>query len=258
MTLAGRSPSLQDRIRAVLASPRVLRILPPRADAPWAAPYAAPADLQALYEACDGLVTENGFTLLGRGEIHDATRWLVLDRALGWPEDLLVIGERTASAVVLDLDVNGVRAGGGVLEAASDDLESFERVASDAVAYVELQVGLADPAPPPEVLAGRAAEAGDREKLEAELARPAYPGQERRRAALLHELGRMHAFHKDEARALAAFERSADARAGLVRKGAAERERAAAWKAAAITALGAGAEAVAAMCEARAKGGAAR
>ena len=163
MTEASRSPSLrdvQDRIQTVLASPRIARIVPPRADAPWGAPHPAPPDLDALYRSCDGLVTENGFTLLGRGEVFDTTRWLVLDKALSWPDDLLVIGERTASVVVVDLDVHGSRAGGGVLEAASDDLETFERVASDALAYISLQIGLLDPAPPAEVRARRAADEG--------------------------------------------------------------------------------------------------
>ena len=258
MTEASRSPSLrdvQDRIETVLASPRIARIVPPRADAPWGAPHPAPPDLDALYRSCDGLVTENGFTLLGRGEVFDTTRWLVLDKALSWPDDFLVIGERTASAVVVDLDVLGSRAGGGVLEAASDDLETFERVASDALAYISLQIGLLDPAPPAEVRARRAADEGDREALETELSRVSYPGQDRKRAALFHELGRLHAKKGDGARALLAFERSAEARALLVREGARDRERAAAWKAAAITARGTGDETVAAMCEARAAGG---
>src|SRR5262249_21956786 len=97
MGILARSPSLQDHIATLLRSPRFARVVPPRPDARWAVPHAMPPDLAALYQLCDGLVTENGFTLLGCGELHDTTRWLVLDRALGWPDDLVVIGERAAS-----------------------------------------------------------------------------------------------------------------------------------------------------------------
>ena len=78
----------------------------------------------------------------GRGELGDVTRWLVLEKGLAWADDLVVIGERRDSVLVLDFDERGARAGGGVLEAGSDDLEALERVATDVVGYLATRLGL--------------------------------------------------------------------------------------------------------------------
>lgn len=245
--------TLSERIEALLAAPRITEKKPPREGA-WSAPHMEPDDLAALYAACDGLaIDEGGVLLLGEGELWDATRWLVLDKALDWPDDLLVVGERRDRVVVLDLDVEGVRAGGGVLEASSDELETFERVASDVVAWASIHAGGSpDPSPPAEVAAATALEAGDRGALEAALLRGFYPGSDARLAAFALRLGAMCVASGEPERAMRAFERSVAARTRTVRRGAEERERALAWRAAAQASRAAGSIELAEACEARA------
>jgi hypothetical protein len=132
----------QDRVTRLFTSPELSITRPPR-DIAWPLALPIPPDLRALYAVCDGLKTRDGFTLLGKGELKDVTDWLVLDKGLGWPSDYVVVGERHDMVVVVDLDVEGTRGGGGVLEAPNDALESFEPAACDLVAYLEARVGLA-------------------------------------------------------------------------------------------------------------------
>jgi hypothetical protein len=238
----------------LLASPRVVARRPGR-EVAWPVAYPEPADLAALYASCDGLTLEDGTALLGKGEIADVTRWIVLEKSLGWADDIVVVGERRDVVVVLDLDVRGVRAGGGVLETASDDLESFDRVASSVLAYWLGRAGAGeDDAPPPELAARTAAARGDAASLERELGRPLYPRSERLFARLALDLGKLWARAGDEERALSAFARSAAAREETVGAAGRPMERAAAWRAAAHAARSCGAAAIADICEARARG----
>jgi len=242
------------RVAQLLASPRVLAVRPTRAVA-WPIAHPEPPDLAALYARCDGLTLDDGTTLLGKGEIGDVTRWLVLEKSLGWADDLVVVGERRDVVVVLDLDDHGVRAGGGVLETSSDDLETFERVASCVLAYALGRTGAGvDDAPPPEMAARTAAARADAASLERELERPMYPGSERLFARLALDLGALLARAGDEERALSAFARSVAAREALVGAAGRPLERAAAWRAAAHAARSCGAAALASLCEARAGG----
>jgi hypothetical protein len=238
-------------VAALLAAARVVERRPPREGA-WPFAFAEPEDLAALYAACDGLRTEDGAIVLGRGELRDATRWLVLDRALDWGEDLVVVGERLDSVVVLDLDLGGERAGGGVLEAPTDDLRALERVASDVVAWATLHACAGDdPAPPPEVLAARASDAEDAAALDAALARPWYPGHDAARSRAWARLGELRAREGAKERALAAFERSVEARVRTVPRGAEAREGQRAWSACALAARRAGDPELARLCEER-------
>jgi hypothetical protein len=246
--------SYADRANLLLTSPRVRERKPPR-DIVWPIAHAEPADLSLLYELCDGLALDDGARLFGRGELHDVTQWLVLEKGLGWPDDLVVVGERRDVVVVLDLDVGGVRAGGGVLEVGADDLGAFDRVASSVLGYLLVRSGVGDDdAPPPEVAARRAARDQDRTALERELARPMYPGQERLFASLAVELGALSAAVGETERALSAFAASVEARARSVTPDARRAERSAGWRAAAIASRARGAVALAEECEARARG----
>jgi hypothetical protein len=243
-----------ERAKSLLASPRVSRVVPLRPEAAWPFSFAEPADLAALYGVCDGIELDDGVRIFGRGELRDVTAWLVLEKGLSWPEDLVVAGERRDIVIVLDLDVEGVRAGGGVLEVGADDLGSFERVASGVLAYLLVRTGTAqDIDPPAEIEATRAARAGDRDALERALARPMYPGNERALAALFLELGALHAVAGEAERALRGFEQSVEARLRAVGRGGRNNERITAWTAAAHVARSRGAERVAAACEERAR-----
>jgi hypothetical protein len=243
-----------ERAIRLLASPRVVRAVPARPDAVWPFSYPEPADLTALYAVCDGLELDDGVRIFGRGELRDVTAWLMLEKGLSWPEDLIVAGERRDIVVVLDLDVDGVRAGGGLLEVGTDDLGSFERVASGLLDYLLVRAGAGeDIAPPPEIDARNAARAGDRGALQRALGRPMYPGSERVLAALCLELGALHADAGDAERTLHAFEQSVEARLRAVGRGGRHAERVAAWTAAAHVARTRGADAVAVECEARAR-----
>jgi hypothetical protein len=243
-----------DVVARVLASPAVLTAKPPRGAA-WPLPCAEPADVRALYDACDGLTLSSGVALFGRGELRDVTQWLVLEKGLEWPPDLVVVGERRDSVIVLDLDEQGARAGGGVLEVANDDLGVFERMASGLVAYLAIQAGAGhDPSPPPEVAARLAAAQADPAALARELERPLYPGQPRLAAALGNRLGELFAQAGQSERAWTAFEAAVRARVSAAGRGALEAERKAGWRAAALACRASGAEALAQRCEARAEG----
>jgi hypothetical protein len=244
------------RVNRMLASVRVVARKSPR-DVAWPVAHPQPADLVALYHACDGLELDDGTHLFGKGELRDVTEWLVLEKGLGWSDDLVVIGERRDVVLVLDLDVHAARAGGGALETGADDLGAFERVAADVVGYLMTRVGVTDDdvAAPPEVAARRAAAAGDLSRLEAELARPWYPGDGRLFASLALELGAAWAVAGDEERAMVVFARSVDARVLGVGRGGQAGERAAAWWAAARSCRARGATIVADRCEARASRG---
>src|SRR6266851_4878494 len=93
-----------DGVARLLQSPRV-RGTRPRRDVAWPVPHPEPPDLSALYAVCDGLELADGVRLFGRGELGDVTQWLVLEKGLGWPDDLVVVGERRDVVIVLDLDV---------------------------------------------------------------------------------------------------------------------------------------------------------
>ena len=248
--------SQAERATLLLASPRVKRVVPPRPDAAWPFAHREPADLVALYAACDGVELDDGVHIFGRGELRDVTAWLVLEKGLSWPDDLMVAGERRDIIIVLDLDVHGLRAGGGVLEVGADDLGSFERVASSVLDYLLVRTGTGeDVAPPPEIEARRAAREGDRDTLERALGRPMYPGSDRAVAALALELGSLHAATGDAQRTLRAFEQSVEARLRAVGRGGRDAERMAAWTAAAHVARTRRAEAIALECERRAREG---
>ncbi|HMI87462.1 MAG TPA: hypothetical protein VK550_25415 [Polyangiaceae bacterium] len=243
-----------ERTALLLASPRVRSAAAVRPDAVWPFAHAEPADLRALYHHCDGIELDDGVRIFGRGELHDVTSWLVLEKGLSWPDDLIVAGERRDIVIALDLDVRGVRAGGGVLEVGADDLGSFERVASGVLDYLLVRSGTAeDMAPPGEIEAKRAARTGDRDALERALLRPMYPGSERTVGALWLELGALHAVARDAERSLRAFEQSVAARLAVVGRGGRNAERVAAWTAAVHVARSRGAEAVAIECERRAR-----
>ncbi len=245
--------SYADRAKRLLASPRVRERKPPRGVG-WPITHAEPADLTAMYALCDGFVLDDGARLFGRGELHDVTQWLVLEKALTWPDDLVVVGDRPGVVVVLDLDVAERRAGGGVVEVGADDLGAFDRVASSVVGYFLSRAGLGEgEVLPPEVAARRAAERGDRARLERELARPMYPGQDRLFASLALELGALSAEAGEAERAFSAFGRSVEARVRSVTRDAEDAERRAGWRAAAIASRERGAHAIADECEARAR-----
>jgi hypothetical protein len=216
----------------------------------WPLPFPEPADLRALYAFCDGLTLDDGFSLLGKGELGDVTRWLLLEKGLDWAPDIIVVGERRDVVVVLDLDVRGIRAGGGVLETTVDALEAFERRAGSLVGYLLVRAAaVQDDAPPPEVAAPAAVARADAAALERELARPMYPGSDRLFAHLALELGKLWAARDDADRALSAFEQSVTARERMVGVAARADERAAGWRAAAHAARACGAEAIAARCD---------
>jgi hypothetical protein len=239
------------RVERLLASPRVMEKKPHR-DVAWPIPYPEPADLSALYLACDGLELDDGTRLFGRGELRDVTDWLVLEKGLAWSDDLVIVGERRDIVIVLDLDVDGERAAGGALETGIDDLGVFERVASDVVGYLCSRAAvLDDVAPPPEIAARRAAASLDASGLERELARPMYPGHERLFASLALELGTLWARAGEKERAMSAFARSVEARVASVGRGGREAERASAWLAAAHASRAGGALPLALECEAR-------
>jgi hypothetical protein len=245
--------SFNRRAELVLSSPKVRLKRPPSAD-PWPFEGPEPPDLAALYARSDGLELEDGTTLLPRGDLARTTAWLKQEKSLeDWPDDLVVIGERTDGVLVLDPDRAGERAGGGLLEAATDGLSTFRRVSMSVVGYLEARL---DPASggdaPPEKLAREAAEKKDRSALEAALASPFYPGSERDFAHAALSLGALLAAGGEEAAALAAFERSVKARAAAAPRGSRAREEAAAWKACSITANQAGARGLAEECSRRA------
>ncbi len=245
--------ALDERIAAILASSRVTVRGAPGDGAAF--DDAAPADLVALHTAADGLELDDGTRILARAEIPRATAWLVEEKALSWEDDLQVVGERDDLVLVLDLDARRARAGGGVLEAATDGLEAFRRVALGVVEYVEARLALPETPPiAPERAAREAVAVRDPDALEAAIARGFYPGADRELAHASMSLGAMRAAAGDRARALAAFERAAESRVRAVPRGAESAETAAAWRAFATAAESAGAPDIANACRERAGG----
>jgi hypothetical protein len=257
----GRAGDFDGRAELLLASPKVRLKRPPSAD-PW--PFGnEPPDLAAIYARSDGLELEDGTVILPRGDLERTTAWLKQEKSLeDWPDDLIVVGERTDGVLVLDLDRAGERAGGGLLEAATDGLSTFKRVSMSVVGYLEARVDPKNPKDtgdaPPEKLARDAADKKDRGALAAALEAPFYPGSERDFAHAALSLGALFAAEGDEASALAAFERSVKARAASAPRGSTAREEAAAWKACSITANQAGARPLAEECSKRAAAAKAR
>lgn len=239
--------------RAVVASASVVEARPPSAAA-WTMPLPLPADLEALFAVSDGLTLADGTRILGREEIGPATRWLEEDRSLHWSDDLLVVGERDDLVIVRDLDLAGQRAGGGVLEAPTDGLESFKRVGRDLLGYLAARVGIAgDARPAPEGAAREALARKDAAALARALEEPFYPGGEADLAHAALALGEMRAKEGDAEGALEAFARSVDTRVRAARRGAEEAERRAGWRACARAAEAAGASEIAEVCRGRAE-----
>jgi len=240
------------RCDALMQSSFIRERKPPR-DFPWPLAHPEPAELAAFYARCDGLVLTDGTTILGRASLVATTEWLKGDRALGWDDDLVVVGERADMVIVRDLDARQKRSGGGVLEAPHDALESFGRLAFGLVGYLEMRVGKTSSFDlVPEVAAREAAARRDARGLALALARPFYPGADRDFAYGALVLGSLYAKAGDEPSAKAAFLRSVDARVRGVSRGASKSETTAAWRACARAAIDAGADKLAAECAERA------
>jgi hypothetical protein len=237
---------VRDRARALVADAQVTA----RGAAGGAAPAGEPPDLAALWAEADGLELADGTRLLARGEVAAATAWLVGEKALEWGPELWVIGERDDLVVVRDLDAAGTRAGGGVLETATDGLSVLTRVAMDVIGYLEARLGRAGAGLSPEQEARAATARRDAEGLARALGRAFYPGAEREAWQAAHTLGALRAGAGDVEGALEAFTVAVAARVRSVPRGAGTGEAAAAWKACAIAAEKAGASAVAAACRA--------
>jgi hypothetical protein len=243
-------PAVIDRARAVAEHARTASRRPPSSAPPLAG---EPADLAALWAASDGVELADGTRILGRGEVVDATAWLVSEKALEWSADLWVIGERDDLVLVRDLDAAGARAGGGVLEAPTDGLSQLVRAAMDVLGYLEDRLGLpAGGAIAPERAARAAAAKRDAAAIDAALARGFYPGAEREAWQAALALGTIRAGEGDATGAMEAFAIAVAARVRAVPRGAEASESAAAWRACAVAAEKAGARDVAATCRARA------
>lgn len=239
------------RILAIVASSSVVAKRSPTA-APWTYESAIPADIAALYAACDGLELSDGTRMLGREQSAISTKWLREEKSLVWEDDLFIIGERDDLVIVRDLDVQGLRAGGGVLEAATDGLETLRRVARDIVGYLESRVGFADPNPAPEKMVRSAVSERNAEVLARVVSEAFYPGNEAEAALAALTLGELRASSGDNDAALRAFELYADVRQRAARRGARDLERAASFRAAARAAESVGAFALAEVCRERA------
>jgi hypothetical protein len=247
----------QSRLLATLASSVVIAKRPPSA-APWPLQLPAPPDVAAFHAACDGLELEHGVRILGREEVGISTKWLRDEKSLLWEDDIFIIGERDDLVVVRDMDLENVRAGGGILEAPTDGLESLKRVALDIVGYLEIRVGLRaqgleDAYPAPERLVQIGVSQRNAEMLERALTRPFYPGNEADAALAALTLGEIRAQSGALDAALQAFEQYAALRARAARRGAESIERSAAFRAAARTAESVGAKDLADLCRQRAK-----
>src|SRR5262245_35314546 len=144
--------SLLARARALLSLPSVVARRPPL-DASGA-PASEPPDLAALYAVADGLELAAGTRILGRETAKEATVWLKHEKSLDWDADLTVIGERDDLVIVRDIDSGATRAGGGVLEAPTDGLSTFRRVALGVIGYLEVRCGAgSNPEQAPEIAA---------------------------------------------------------------------------------------------------------
>ncbi len=242
---------VERRARAIVESGATIAREPPAPrsedaeEMPW--------DLAALHAVADGIELADRTRILGREMSVKATTWLVNEKSLDWDADLLVLGERDDVVIVHDRDRASKRAGGGVLEAPTDALSSFRRVALDVLSYLERRAGIAgEPASAPERAAREAGERGDAEALAAAIDRGFYPGATRELAHAALRLGALRAVKGDHDGALAAFTRSAEARAAAVPRGAEAAEIRATWRAAAVAAEKAGSPSIAEACRARA------
>lgn len=242
----------QRRLLAILASSVVIAKRP-SSEAPWPLHLPAPPDVTAFHAACDGLELEQGVRILGREEVGISTKWLRDEKSLLWEEDIFIIGERDDLVVVRDMDLEGVRAGGGILEAPTDGLESLKRVALDIVGYLEIRVALEDRHPAPERLVQIGVSQRNAEMLERALTQPFYPGNEADAALAALTLGEIRAQSGAMDAALQAFEQYATLRMHAARRGAESIERSAAFRAAARTAESVGAKDLADLCRQRAK-----
>ncbi len=240
------------RIQAMVASSSVIAKRSPT-DAPWPFLHTPPEDIAAFHATCDGLELVDGTRILGREECAVSTKWLRDDKSLVWDDDLFIIGERDDLVIVRDMDIRGVRAGGGVLEAATDGLESLKRISLDIVGYLEIRTGLVDPHPAPEQTARLAVSGRNAEVLAQVLTAAFYPGNEADAALAALTLGELRAEARQNDAALQAFDQYANLRMLSARRGAREIERAAAFRAAARAAESVGASAVAEVCRDRAK-----
>lgn len=245
--------SLGERCRRLVASEGVVE---KRAAHSGSMPesFSVPADLAALALVADGLVLRDGTRVLGLDAIEPATRWLVEEKSLDWDREILVVGERDDLVILRDVDASRKRAGGGILEVATDDLHAVRRVALNLVSYLEMRLGLGpDPNPAPEELCRKAIEQKDAFALNKALAEPFYPGSERVQAQAFLALGELYAASGDDVGAMRAFVRSVGLRVACAPKGSEASERAAGFRAAARIADGVGASALAESCLARAE-----
>ena len=240
------------RMQAMVASASVIAKRSSTA-APWPFDNDPPEDVVALHATCDGLELVDGTRILGREECAVSTNWLREGKSLVWEDDLFVIGERDDLVIVRDIDKQGIRAGGGVLEAATDGLESLKRVSLDIIGYLESRSGLVDPHPAPERIARAAVAERNAEVLARVVSLAFYPGNEADAALAALTLGELRAQAQDHDAALRAFDQYADLRMQSARRGARAMERAAAFRAAARAAESVGALAIAEVCRARAK-----
>ena len=241
----------EQRARAIVESSAAIAREPPAPRGEGAEPL--PWDLAALHAVADGLELADRTRILGRELSVKATAWLIEEKSLDWDADLLVLGERDDVVIVHDRDRSSKRAGGGVLEAPTDGLASFRRVALDALSYLERRAGIESGAAiTPERAAREAGERGDAEALAQAIDRGFYPGATRELAHAALRLGALRAAQGDHEGALAAFTRSAEARVAAVPRGAEATERGAAWRAAAVAAEKAGSPSIAEACRTRA------
>lgn len=244
--------NLLPRIQAMVASPSVIAKRSPT-DAPWPFLHTPPEDIAAFHATCDGLELADGTRILGREECAVSTKWLRDDKSLLWEDDLFIIGERDDLVIVRDMDTQGVRAGGGVLEAATDSLESLKRISLDIVGYIEIRAGLVDPYPAPEQSSRLAVSERNAEVLARVVSAAFYPGNEADAALAALTLGELRAEARENDAALQAFDQYANLRMRSARRGAQAIERAAAYRAAARAAESVGASAIAEICRDRAK-----
>jgi hypothetical protein len=223
--------SFAERLRAVASGPGV-EVTPPDDAAAWEIALPEPADLAARFAFGGEIELADGTRLIGRADVARATAWLVEERALDWPDDLVVIGERDDLVVVRDLDADGARAGGGVLEAPTDGLRSFTRVALHVVEYLEARLGAPFDleACAPERAARLAVDRRDEAALDHALARPWYPGADAERSRGFALVGELAAARGDEAAAMRAFESAAAARAAAAPRGSGAAAASAAWR----------------------------
>ncbi|MDI1477776.1 hypothetical protein [Polyangium sp. y55x31] len=236
------------RAARICAAGAITKRRPP-SPAAWDLAADPPEDLAALWAHAGGLELSDGTRLLGPEEVGPATKWLTEEKSLGWDSDLLVIGERDDLVIVRDLDHAGIRAGGGVLEAPSDGLEAFRRVAWNVLGYLETRLGFEPaPRPTPEIAAQQAASQKDVAALTKVLAESFYPGSEAVAAHAALVLGEILAAAGDDVAAMRAFVRSVSFRVQGARRGAEALERAAGFRAAARVAESVGAKALAEAC----------